>query len=159
MSAENVSFVNVQKLMKSGLLLLFVFDFQVIVANPVDILSNCYSSHVLRRLLCLCKGVSLDSPEFHGTKSSAILAERLNLRASRANLNDMQTHGKEFPHLLKSLVLRMLKCSKMDIKTLLVDQYSSLVLQACFLFNATLWCLSVLRTLFPKEEMIFMWTL
>lgn len=105
----------------------------MIVANPVDILCNCYSSHVLRRLLCLCKGVSLDSPEFHGMKSSAILAERLNLRASREDLNDMQTHGKEFPHLLKSLVSRMLKCSKTDIKILQVDQYGSLVLQACFL--------------------------
>ncbi|XP_031387425.1 pumilio homolog 23 [Punica granatum] len=102
---------------------------EVIIANPVDIMCNCYSSHVLRRLLCLCKGVSLDSPESHGTKSSAILAERLNLRASRADLNHMQTHGKEFPHLLKFLISKMLKCSKMDINTLQVDQYGSLVLQ------------------------------
>ncbi|PKI34486.1 hypothetical protein CRG98_045123 [Punica granatum] len=102
---------------------------EVIIANPVDIMCNCYSSHVLRRLLCLCKGVSLDSPESHGTKSSAILAERLNLRASRADLNHMQTHGKEFPHLLKFLISKMLKCSKMDINALQVDQYGSLVLQ------------------------------
>ncbi|KAK4774094.1 hypothetical protein SAY87_029113 [Trapa incisa] len=96
---------------------------QVIVGNPVDILCNCYSSHVLRRLMCLFKGVSLDFSEFHGTKSSSILAGRLNLGASRANMNDMQIHRKEFPHLPKSLVSRMLKCSRTDIKTLLADQY------------------------------------
>ncbi|KAK4789857.1 hypothetical protein SAY86_017161 [Trapa natans] len=102
---------------------------QVIVGNPVDILCNCYSSHVLRRLMCLFKGVSLDFSEFHGTKSSSILTGRLNLGASRANMNDMQIHRKEFPHLPKSLVSRMLKCSRTDIKTLLADQYSSLVIQ------------------------------
>ncbi|KAK4791638.1 hypothetical protein SAY86_032051 [Trapa natans] len=102
---------------------------EVIVTNPVDILCNCYSSHVLRRLMCLCKGVSLDSPEFHGTKSSAILAGRLNLGSSQANMNDKQIHRKAFPHLLKSLVSRMLKCRRTDIKTLIVDQYSSLVIQ------------------------------
>nr|5WZK_A Chain A, Pumilio homolog 23 [Arabidopsis thaliana] len=30
---------------------------KVIVDNPLDMMCNCYGSHVLRRLLCLCKGV------------------------------------------------------------------------------------------------------
>lgn len=111
---------------------------QVIVSNPVDMMSNCYGSHVLRSLLCLCGGVPLDSPEFHGVKPSTILAERLNLRENREVGNDSVQHQQGFPSSLKVLVSEMLKCTREDIKTLLVDQYSSLVLQACLNFPLTI---------------------
>ncbi|KAK9281800.1 hypothetical protein L1049_004706 [Liquidambar formosana] len=102
---------------------------QAIVVNPVDVMCNCYGSHVLRSLLCLCKGVPLNSPEFHVAKSSMVLAERLNLRASRLDGNDSPHIELGFPDLLKFLVMEMLKCARKDILTLQVDQYSSLVLQ------------------------------
>lgn len=102
---------------------------QVIVDNPIDMMCNCYGSHVLRSLLCSCKGVPLDSSEFHATKSSTILAERLNLRPSRVDENDSQYSQQRFPDVLKFLVSGMLNCARKDISTLQTDQYSSLVLQ------------------------------
>ncbi|KAG5222750.1 pumilio [Salix suchowensis] len=105
---------------------------KVIVDSPFDMMCNCYGSHVFRSLLCLCGGVPLDSPEFHRAKPSMILAERLNLSASSAPGNNLSHRHQGFPGLLKFLVLGMLKCSEEDVKSLLVDQYSSLVLQACW---------------------------
>ncbi|KAJ6706185.1 NUCLEOLAR PROTEIN 9 [Salix purpurea] len=102
---------------------------KVIVDSPFDMMCNCYGSHVFRSLLCLCGGVPLDSPEFHRAKPSMILAERLNLSASSAPGNNLSHRHQGFPGLLKFLVLGMLKCSEEDVKSLLVDQYSSLVLQ------------------------------
>ncbi|KDP40626.1 hypothetical protein JCGZ_24625 [Jatropha curcas] len=102
---------------------------KVIVANPVDMMCNCYGSHVLRSLLCLCGGVAIDSPVFHGAKPSTILAERLNLNDTRPFGNDSVYCQQGFPSLLKFLVSEMLKCTSEDIKILQVDQYSSLVLQ------------------------------
>ncbi|XP_057505237.1 pumilio homolog 23 [Actinidia eriantha] len=102
---------------------------QVIVDNPVEMMCNCHGSHVLRSLLCLCKGVPLDSPEFHATKSSSVLAERLNFRPSRLERNDSEYMEQGFPDLLKFLVSGMLNCSRIDVSTLQTDQYSSLVLQ------------------------------
>ncbi|KAG4199356.1 hypothetical protein ERO13_A05G141800v2 [Gossypium hirsutum] len=102
---------------------------KVIVVNPLDLICNCYGSHVLRSLLCLCKGVPLDSPEFHGAKRSKVLAERLNLKVSHLDGNDSQHLQQGFPSLLKFLVSGMMNCTKEDMKTLQVDQYSSLVLQ------------------------------
>ncbi|KAL9387607.1 hypothetical protein Peur_020731 [Populus x canadensis] len=103
---------------------------KVIVASPVDMMCNCYGSHVFRSLLCLCGGVPLDSPVFHRAKPSMILAERLNLSTSSAPGNNLSHHHQGFPGLLKFLVSGMLKCSEEDVKYLLVDQYSSLVFQA-----------------------------
>ncbi|KAL4332418.1 hypothetical protein GQ457_07G030710 [Hibiscus cannabinus] len=103
---------------------------KVIVVNPVDLMCNCYGSHVLRSFLCLCKGVPLDSSEFHGTKGSKVLAERLNFRVSHLDVNDSQQFQKGFPNLLKFLVSGIVNCTTEDMKTLQVDQYSSLVLQA-----------------------------
>ncbi|KAK8551347.1 hypothetical protein V6N13_119817 [Hibiscus sabdariffa] len=103
---------------------------KVIVVNPVDLMCNCYGSHVLRSFLCLCKGVPLDSSEFHGTKGSKVLAERLNFRVSHLDVNDSQQFQQGFPNLLKFLVSGMVNCTTEDMKTLQVDQYSSLVLQA-----------------------------
>lgn len=102
---------------------------QVIVENPVQMMCNCHGSHVLRSLLCLCKGVPLDSPEFHATKSSIVLAERLNFRHSQSDIKDPQFLQPGFPDLLVFLVSEMLRCSKRDISILQADQFSSLVLQ------------------------------
>ena len=93
-----------------------------------------YGSHVLRSLLCLCKGVTIDSTEFHVTKSSTVLAERLNFKASQRDGNDSPQLQQGFPDLLKFLVSGMLNCTRKDIMTLQVDQFSSFVLQACFQF-------------------------
>ncbi|XP_010271077.1 PREDICTED: pumilio homolog 23 isoform X2 [Nelumbo nucifera] len=102
----------------------------VVVLNPVKIMCSPYGSHVLRSLLCLCKGVPLDSSrEFHVRKSSNILAERLNLRATCLVGDKPPDLQKGFPDLLKYLVSEMLKCAREDIRILQVDQYSSFVLQ------------------------------
>ncbi|XP_058226935.1 pumilio homolog 23 isoform X2 [Rhododendron vialii] len=102
---------------------------KVIVDTPIEIMRNCYGSHVLRTLLCLCKGVSLDSAALHKTKSSTILAQQLNSRPARVEINDSQYLQQGFPDQLKFLVSGMLNCSKEDILTLQTDQCSSLVLQ------------------------------
>ncbi|XP_024006655.1 pumilio homolog 23 isoform X2 [Eutrema salsugineum] len=102
---------------------------KVIVDNPLDMMCNCYGSHVLRRLLCLCKGVSLDSPELHGAKSSKALAKRLNLKMSQLDENNEQFPHQGFPDVLKYLISGLLNCSREDMKYLQVDQFSSLVLQ------------------------------
>ncbi|KAJ9691808.1 hypothetical protein PVL29_011094 [Vitis rotundifolia] len=102
---------------------------KVIVVNPVDVMCNCYGSHVIRSLLCLCKGVPLDSPEFHATKSSTVLAERLNFRPPQLDGNGVP-HQQGLPELLNFFVLEMFKCAQKDIAILQVEQYSSLVLQA-----------------------------
>ncbi|KAE8655366.1 Pumilio-like protein 23 [Hibiscus syriacus] len=103
---------------------------KVIVVNPVDLMCNCYGSHVLRSFLCLCKGVPLDSSEFHGTKGSKALAERLNFKVSHLDGNDSWQFQQGFPNLLKLLVSGMVNCTMEDMKSILLDQYSSLVLQA-----------------------------
>ncbi|CAN8235455.1 unnamed protein product [Cochlearia groenlandica] len=104
---------------------------KVIVDNPLEMICNCYGSHVLRRLLCLCKGVSLDSAELHGAKSSKSLAKRLNLKTSRIDEynNNLQVPHQGFPDVFSYLLSGLLSCSKDDMKYLQVDQYSSLVLQ------------------------------
>ncbi|PIN13745.1 putative RNA-binding protein [Handroanthus impetiginosus] len=101
---------------------------EAIMVNPVDIMCNCYGSHVLRRLLCLCKGVPVDSPEFHSIKPSVVLAERLNLRSSQLDGHDTQ-QNEPFPDQLKFLISEMLDPSRADISILQVNQYGSLVLQ------------------------------
>ncbi|KAK8584923.1 hypothetical protein V6N13_138866 [Hibiscus sabdariffa] len=107
---------------------------KVIVVNPFDLMCNCYGSHVLRSFLCLCKGIPLDSPEFHGTMGSKVLAKRLNFKVSHLDGSDFQQFQRGFPNLLKLLVFGMVNCTGRDMKSLLVDQYSSLVLQACLCF-------------------------
>lgn len=97
----------------------------MIVKNPVDVMCNCHGSHVLRSLLCLCKGVPLDS---HVTKSSMVLAERLNLKSSRMESNSALING--FPDLLKFLISGLSRCARKDIASFQVNEYCSLVLQA-----------------------------
>ncbi|KAL5731709.1 hypothetical protein ACHQM5_004412 [Ranunculus cassubicifolius] len=103
---------------------------QVMVAKPVDVMCNPHGSHVLRSLLCICKGVPVDfSEEFHVTKSSATLAGRLNTKVGQTGEKNLQHTQHGFPDLLIFLVEEMLKYGRQDIGTLRVDQYSSLVLQ------------------------------
>lgn len=102
----------------------------MIVKNPGDLMCDCYGSHVLRSLLSLFKGVPLDSSEFNRRKSSSVLAERLNFKAFRADMDISQQAVQGFPGLLDFLVSGMSKCIQNNIKTMQVDQYSSLVLQA-----------------------------
>nr|XP_043623770.1 pumilio homolog 23 [Erigeron canadensis]XP_043623771.1 pumilio homolog 23 [Erigeron canadensis] len=102
---------------------------QAIVLNPVEVMTNCHGSHVLRSLLCLCKGVPLDSSDFHSKKSSAVLAQRLNFKSSRSDGNGFQGKQMGFPDMLKFLVSEILKAARKDIEFLQVDQYGSLVLQ------------------------------
>lgn len=103
----------------------------MVLENPVDVMCNCYGSHVLRSLLSLCKGVPLDSSKSHDKKSSVVLAERLNFKASRSDENASSRAHQGFPDLFKLLVSGIMNCTQEDIKTLQIDQYSSLVLQAC----------------------------
>ncbi|KAK4487623.1 hypothetical protein RD792_005725 [Penstemon davidsonii] len=102
---------------------------EAIVTDSDDIICNCYGSHVLRRILCLCKGVPIESSEFHGTKSSVVLAERFNMRSSQLNGHELQ-QNEPFPDQLKFLVSEMLNPLRVDIATVQANQYSSLVLQA-----------------------------
>lgn len=98
-----------------------------IIVNPVDIMCNCYGSHVLRSLLCLLNGVPLE--QFHSTKSAVVLAERMNFKAPRSEGNKLSYSNQSFPDLLKYLVSEMLNTTREDIFNLSVDQYCSLVLQ------------------------------
>ena len=95
-------------------------------------MSNCYGSHVLRSLLCLCKGVQLDKSEYYVSKPATALAERLSSKAFPSKSANITNFQSGFPNLLKFLVSEMLKHTKKHIMTMQVDQYSSLVLQACF---------------------------
>ncbi|KAL0801643.1 hypothetical protein Bca101_056819 [Brassica carinata] len=102
---------------------------KVIVDKPLDMICNCYGSHVLRALLSLCKGVSIDPPEVRGAKSSKALAKRLNLKMSHLDENSLQSSHQGFPDVFSYLLSGILNCSREDMKYLQVDQYSSLVLQ------------------------------
>ncbi|XP_027349858.1 pumilio homolog 23 [Abrus precatorius] len=102
---------------------------KVIAANSVDVMCNCYGSHVLRSLLCLCKGVPSDMSGYYLSKSTTVLAERLNLKEFSSKKDDATNFQPGFPNLLKLLVSEMLKQAKKCIKTLQVDQFSSLVFQ------------------------------
>lgn len=99
---------------------------KVIAANSLDVMCNCYGSHVLRTLLCLLKGVPLDKSGYYLSKSTTALAERLNFKQFSSN-KDGFLPG--FPSLLNSLVSEMFKHSRKWIKDLQLDQFSSLVFQ------------------------------
>ena len=103
----------------------------MIVVNPVDVMCSRYGSHVLRSLLCFCKGVPLDSSEdFHVTKSSTLLAERLSSSLPQPSVDHFRHLNQGLPDLLKYLVEGLLKHAKEDIAALRVNMYSSLVMQA-----------------------------
>ncbi|KAJ4958593.1 hypothetical protein NE237_025704 [Protea cynaroides] len=103
---------------------------QEIMLNLASVMYSQYGSHVLRSLLCLCKGLPLYSiEEFHVTKSSSILAERLNFKSTQSFGNKGPHLQQGFPDLLRYIIAELLKCARGDIATLLVDKYSSFVLQ------------------------------
>ncbi|XP_028787753.1 pumilio homolog 23-like, partial [Neltuma alba] len=102
---------------------------KVVAANSVDVMCNCYGSHVLRSLLCLCKGVPLDKCGYYVSKSATNVADRLNLKTFPSKEDDPAQFQPGFPELLKFLVSEILVHVKEFSKTLLVDQFSSLVLQ------------------------------
>ncbi|KAK9132506.1 hypothetical protein Scep_012034 [Stephania cephalantha] len=104
-------------------------DEHEVVANALDLMCSCYGSHVLRSLLCVCKGVSVDALEdFHTTKKSATLVKRLSTNAAQSSGNISQVQN-GFPELLKFLIVEMLKNVEHNLATLRVNQYGSLVLQ------------------------------
>ncbi|KAK4269006.1 hypothetical protein QN277_022216 [Acacia crassicarpa] len=102
---------------------------KVVAANSVDLMCNCYGSHVLRSLLCLCKGVQPDKREHYVSKSATNVADRLNLKTFPSKEDHPAPFHPGFPDLLKALVSEILKHVKEFSKTPLVDQFSSLVLQ------------------------------
>lgn len=100
------------------------------IPDVVSVMCNQYGSHVLRSLLCLCKGVPLDSlEEFHVTKRQAVLAERLNSMPVRSGGSNFKNFQYGFPVTFKFLVREMLNQAKDEIRTLRVNKYSSFVLQ------------------------------
>ncbi|VFQ86134.1 unnamed protein product [Cuscuta campestris] len=99
---------------------------EAIIINPVDVMCNCYGSHVLRSLLCLLNGMPLERS--HGTKSATILAERMNFKVPGSDEN-MSYPSRGFPDLLKYLVSEMLNATRENISNLSMDQHCSLVLQ------------------------------
>ncbi|CAL9190243.1 pumilio homolog 23-like [Musa acuminata AAA Group] len=104
---------------------------QVVITDAVSVMCSRYGSHVFRSLLCLCKGVPLDSlEEFHVSKPQAILAERLNSRPAQSGGSNSKNFQYGFPDIFKFLVSEMLNHAKDDIRSVRVNKYSSFVLQA-----------------------------
>ncbi|PUZ39384.1 hypothetical protein GQ55_9G303300 [Panicum hallii var. hallii] len=103
---------------------------KVIAADAANVMSSCYGSHVLRTLLCLCKGVPLESlQDFHTTKRSAVLAERLSCGTNQSGGHGPKNFENGFSDMFKSFVREMLHNAKADIANLRIDKNSSLVLQ------------------------------
>ncbi|KAM0857843.1 hypothetical protein ACQ4PT_048209 [Festuca glaucescens] len=103
---------------------------KVIAADATNVMCSCYGSHVLRTLLCLCKAVPLDSlKDFHTTKRSAVLAERLSCGSSRSGDQNPANFEHGFSDMFKTFVRQMLQKAENGISTLLTEKNSSLVLQ------------------------------
>ncbi|XP_068663663.1 pumilio homolog 23-like [Aristolochia californica] len=103
---------------------------QGIVLKPVDVMCSSYGSHVLRSLLCLCKGIPVDSlQDYHSSKTSTVLAERLKINFSHSGGNQLEHLQQAYPKLSKFLTEEILKCAEEDLSTMQVNKYSSFVLQ------------------------------
>ena len=111
---------------------------QVIVEKPLEMICNCHGSYVLRTLLSLCKGVSVETTELRGAKSSKALAKRLNLKTSHSDENNLEFSHQGFPDVFSYLLSGILSCSREYMKYLQVDQCSSLVLQVYVISLSTL---------------------
>ncbi|KAF0892790.1 hypothetical protein E2562_017751 [Oryza meyeriana var. granulata] len=110
---------------------------KVIASDAANVMSSCYGSHVLRTLLCLCKGVPLQSlQDFHTTKRSVVLAERLSCCSNQSGGNNPKNHEFGFSDIFKSFVREMLQNAKDGISTLQTDKNSSLVLQTALKLSA-----------------------
>ncbi|KAK9132516.1 hypothetical protein Scep_012044 [Stephania cephalantha] len=98
-----------------------------VVANALDLMCSCYGSHVLRSLLCVCKGVSVDALEdFHTTKKSATLVKRLMGGPIVCSVSQMDMEQSNF-NTLKLLGNCMLY-HLMEKKTFHVNQLKSPIL-------------------------------
>ncbi|XP_072991248.1 pumilio homolog 23 [Typha latifolia] len=103
---------------------------EVVALDAVNMMRNSYGSHVLRSLLCLCRGVPLDSlEEFHVTKPSVVLAERLNPGPAQSVESNFKSFENGFPVVFKFLVSEILSRAKDEITSLRVEKYCSFVLQ------------------------------
>lgn len=102
----------------------------MVARDAINLMSSIYGSHVLRSLLCLCKGVPLESLEqFHVSKSSIILAKRLNNHPARQIGKNHESSQLGFENVFKSLIMEILNHAKDEMKNLVCDKCSSFVLQ------------------------------
>lgn len=99
--------------------------------DSVNVMQSRYGSHVLRSLLCLCKGVPPDRlDEFHVTKRSDVLATRLNAGPNKPSGVEIRNEFENrFESVFRFLVREMADSMKDDMAKLRVDQFSSFVLQ------------------------------
>jgi nucleolar protein 9 len=102
-----------------------------VAKDSVSIMQSRYGSHVLRSLLCLCKGVPPDQlDKFHVTKKSDVLAARLNSGPSKLSGVEIRNEFENrFESVFRFLVREMADSMKDDMTKLRVDQFSSFVLQ------------------------------
>lgn len=118
-----------EKLLRSNGFLIIPIFWQIVVECSAVLMCSSYGSHVLRTLLCLCKGVPLDSVEqYHKTSSLSTLAERLNSGLFQEKEDRTGESQDSFPHLLKFLIREMLKKVD-DVSSLPLNQSGSLILQ------------------------------
>lgn len=97
------------------------------VGDSFDLMCSSYGSHALRRLLCLCKGVPLDSiKELEGLKPTARLAERLNKKVVESNEDTVKDLQYSFGNVFKYLVRGLFNHTKGEIVILRNNKYSSL---------------------------------
>lgn len=103
---------------------------QVVARDSINLMSSIYGSHVLRSLLCLCKGVPLESVEqFHVSKSSIVLAKRLNTNPAKQIGKNHESSQLGFENVFKFLIMEILNHAKDGMKNLVCDKCSSFVLQ------------------------------
>ncbi|KAJ0987455.1 hypothetical protein J5N97_005811 [Dioscorea zingiberensis] len=103
---------------------------QVVARNSINLMSSTYGSHVLRTLLCLCKGVPFDLlDQFHVSKPSVVLAERLNSDSTQqiGKYHENSQHG--FESVFKIFIMEILNHAKDEMKNLMYDKCSSFVWQ------------------------------
>ncbi|KAJ4820412.1 Nucleolar protein 9 [Rhynchospora pubera] len=104
---------------------------KIVAKDSVSVMQSRYGSHVLRSLLCLCKGVPLDRlDEFHVTKRSDVLATRVSSGPNKPDEGKIRNEFENrFESVFKFLVRELVDRAKYDMAKLRVDQFSSFVLQ------------------------------
>ncbi|KAG0469946.1 hypothetical protein HPP92_016046 [Vanilla planifolia] len=104
---------------------------EVVVADIVNLMCSPYGSHVLGAFFCLLKGVELNTlEEFHVTKPSAILMERLSFTPAQPRGSIPKNLQNSFTDVFVFLVQETLNHVQAEISTLRSDRYSSFVLQS-----------------------------
>ncbi|XP_078164345.1 pumilio 23 isoform X3 [Carex rostrata] len=104
---------------------------KVLAKDSSSVMQSRYGSHVLRSLLCLCKGVPPDRlDEFHVTKRSDVLATRLNSGPNKLPGVEIRNEFENrFETIFRFLVREIADSAKGEMAKLRVDQFSSFVLQ------------------------------